>query len=829
MKKILLALLAPLLAFAQPTPPTTSALNVNKTTGLIQNNAFTLQNFKDNNGLGGGGAPGGSSGDIQYNNAGSFGGRAVPLAFTYGGTGATTLTNHGVVVAGASALSTVAPGTSGNVLTSNGTDWTSAANTGGVSSITGTAGQITASAATGAVTLSIPTAMTGITSVTAPAATDYTITGGSTGAVITAGQGASGNVTLAPKGTGYVINSFTGDVDHTLSVTKPGSTSRPNLVSKSLASVNGDASLWTIYSTGTNIDGVLSTKPVFGWTFEDNFKNGSVFQDEFYFTWGSTPVATAVRPMSIIVNRATGATTFATRAATNAINDENDVSRLIVNSSGAYSVGTAYGLQYAVNNAPAVMQFDSTNVAENLLKLDSSNALNVGYSGSTIKFIGPITTGTLDPFGGGSGKASFTSATNYQHYDFSGAAGTGTSLDLGDGVIRRAQISAELDTSGNTGVIKLRTNDGGSATALGEALWIDHNQQVQVKASTTSTSTTTGALVVAGGAGVAGPFFGTTGVFGSATSLLLGTPGSAVGSIGFRNATSGTVTLAPPTGALGTYQITLPNAASTLPIFGQQATFTGLTAARSYAMPDAAATIARTDAGQTFTGVNNFTSPDITTSVTTSSTSFTAFAGATTLLTWGGTGASASNFAPSTLDATSSTTGAIRTSGGISAAKALNVGTTITGGGAFSIGTSNPATVGTIELGAATDTTLSRNSAGVIAVEGAVVLTNKVLSAASYTTDTGTSLNCDTMTKFIVTAQAGALLINTPSGTPVDGQTLWIAITGTAARALTWGAGFETSGGGATLPTTTVTTQRTDVGVIYRSDTSKWRCVAVQQ
>ena len=68
------------------------------------------------------------------------------------------------------------------------------------------------------------------------------------------------------------------------------------------------------------------------------------------------------------------------------------------------------------------------------------------------------------------------------------------------------------------------------------------------------------------------------------------------------------------------------------------------------------------------------TAPTFTTSINAADVSFTAFAGATTLLTIGGTGASASMFAPSTLDATSSTTGAIRTSGGISAAKALWVG-----------------------------------------------------------------------------------------------------------------------------------------------------------
>ena len=60
----------------------------------------------------------------------------------------------------------------------------------------------------------------------------------------------------------------------------------------------------------------------------------------------------------------------------------------------------------------------------------------------------------------------------------------------------------------------------------------------------------------------------------------------------------------------------------------------------------------------------------------TTATTVNAF-GAATLLTIGGAGASASMFAPSTLDATSSITGAIRTSGGISAAKALHVGTNI--------------------------------------------------------------------------------------------------------------------------------------------------------
>lgn len=115
-------------------------------------------------------------------------------------------------------------------------------------------------------------------------------------------------------------------------------------------------------------------------------------------------------------------------------------------------------------------------------------------------------------------------------------------------------------------------------------------------------------------------------------------------------------------------------------------------------------------------------------------------------------------------------------------------------------------------------------------ISSTVTFTNKrvtprIVTAASYTTDTGSSLNCDTTDRFIVTAQAGALKFNNPSGTPTDGQTLWIAVTGTAARALTWDTQFEASAGAA-LPTTTVTTARLDIGFIWRADTSKWHCVA---
>jgi hypothetical protein len=56
----------------------------------------------------------------------SLTGLTTPLSVPQGGTGATTLTANAVLIGGgANAISSVAPGTSGNVLTSNGTTWSS--------------------------------------------------------------------------------------------------------------------------------------------------------------------------------------------------------------------------------------------------------------------------------------------------------------------------------------------------------------------------------------------------------------------------------------------------------------------------------------------------------------------------------------------------------------------------------------------------------------------------------------------------------------------------------------------------------------------------------
>ena len=110
----------------------------------------------------------------------------------------------------------------------------------------------------------------------------------------------------------------------------------------------------------------------------------------------------------------------------------------------------------------------------------------------------------------------------------------------------------------------------------------------------------------------------------------------------------------------------------------------------------------------------------------------------------------------------------------------------------------------------------------------AQTLTNKritkrtlALSANSATP----AINTDLYDVVHITSQTAAINLTTNlTGTPVDGDTLRISITGTAAVAITHGASFEAST--VALSTTTVSTTRLDMGFFWNTETSKWRQVA---
>lgn len=188
------------------------------------------------------------------------------------------------------------------------------------------------------------------------------------------------------------------------------------------------------------------------------------------------------------------------------------------------------------------------------------------------------------------------------------------------------------------------------------------------------------------------------------------------------------------------------------------------------------------------------------------------FAGAATTLNIGLTGTVAST--------TNIATGAVAAA----TTKTVNIGT----GGAASSTTN--VTIGSANGGTTNiaSPVLQNNGVVVPTISSTNTLTNKritnrvsALSANSATP----AVNTDNFDVVNITGQTATITGFTMTGTPVDGDTLRISITGTASVPFTLGSSFEAST--VALPTTTVGTARLDMGFLWNSATSKWRCVAV--
>jgi collagen type VII alpha len=117
---------------------------------------------------------------------------------------------------------------------------------------------------------------------------------------------------------------------------------------------------------------------------------------------------------------------------------------------------------------------------------------------------------------------------------------------------------------------------------------------------------------------------------------------------------------------------------------------------------------------------------------------------------------------------------------------------------------------------------------GDLSVVAPAAIVNSRIDPRTYTTASITTLmpNISMFDQYNLTAQAEALSIAAPAGTPVDGNRLIFRIldNGTG-RALTWDGTYTVIG--VTLPTTTVIDKTTYVGCIYNANNTRWDVIAV--
>ena len=173
--------------------------------------------------------------------------------------------------------------------------------------------------------------------------------------------------------------------------------------------------------------------------------------------------------------------------------------------------------------------------------------------------------------------------------------------------------------------------------------------------------------------------------------------------------------------------------------------------------------------------------------------------------------------------ATSSATQAIQKTGASSFAN-VSIG----GGGSGTVTSVSVTTANGVSGTVATATTTPAITLALGAITPSAISSARITKRAPTVTQSATpTINTEVTDVAHITGLAQAITSMTTNltGTPVEGDTLRIDITdnGTA-RAITWGAKFEAST--VALPTTTVLSVRLDVGFVWNTVTSAWRCVA---